>query len=70
LPFLIKDPDVESMESHLRRGGYSGGGRTRRQPDVAIFRNGEDRIFALLDRCPHKSGSLLRQRLAASVKKT
>jgi nitrite reductase (NADH) small subunit len=28
------------------------------QPDVAIFRNGEDRIFALLDRCPHKGGPL------------
>jgi nitrite reductase (NADH) small subunit len=27
-------------------------------PDVAIFRNGEDRIFALLDRCPHKGGPL------------
>jgi nitrite reductase (NADH) small subunit len=28
------------------------------QPGVAIFRNGEDRIFALLDRCPHKGGPL------------
>jgi nitrite reductase (NADH) small subunit len=27
-------------------------------PDVAIFRNGEDRVFALLDRCPHKGGPL------------
>ena len=27
-------------------------------PDVAIFRNGEDKIFALLDRCPHKGGPL------------
>jgi nitrite reductase (NADH) small subunit len=26
--------------------------------DVAIFRNGEDKIFALLDRCPHKGGPL------------
>ena len=26
--------------------------------DVAIFRNGEDRVFALLDRCPHKGGPL------------
>src|SRR5213595_1666480 len=25
---------------------------------VAIFRNGEDKIFALLDRCPHKGGPL------------
>ena len=28
------------------------------QPDVAIFRNSEDKIFALLDRCPHKGGPL------------
>ena len=27
-------------------------------PDVAIFRNAEDRVFALLDRCPHKGGPL------------
>jgi nitrite reductase (NADH) small subunit len=26
--------------------------------DVAIFRNGEDQVFALLDRCPHKGGPL------------
>jgi nitrite reductase (NADH) small subunit len=25
---------------------------------VALFRNGEDRVFALLDRCPHKGGPL------------
>lgn len=27
-------------------------------PDVAIFRNSEDKIFALLDKCPHKGGPL------------
>ena len=26
--------------------------------DVAIFRNAEDTVFALLDRCPHKGGPL------------
>ena len=26
--------------------------------DVAIFRNQQDQIFALLDRCPHKGGPL------------
>ncbi|MDH0049471.1 nitrite reductase small subunit NirD [Comamonas terrigena] len=26
--------------------------------DVALFRNAEDEIFALLDRCPHKGGPL------------
>jgi nitrite reductase (NADH) small subunit len=28
------------------------------QPGVAIFRNGDDKIFALLDHCPHKGGPL------------
>ena len=27
-------------------------------PTVAIFRNAEDQVFALLDRCPHKGGPL------------
>jgi nitrite reductase (NADH) small subunit len=31
--------------------------RTRRG-DVAIFRNREDEVFALFDRCPHKAGPL------------
>ena len=26
--------------------------------DVAIFRNSEDQVFAVLDRCPHKGGPL------------
>ncbi|MGN6702851.1 MAG: nitrite reductase small subunit NirD [Burkholderiaceae bacterium] len=26
--------------------------------DVAVFRNAEDHVFALLDRCPHKGGPL------------
>lgn len=26
--------------------------------DVAIFRTGTDKVFALLDRCPHKGGPL------------
>jgi nitrite reductase (NADH) small subunit len=26
--------------------------------DVAVFRNGEGQVFALLDRCPHKGGPL------------
>ena len=28
------------------------------KPDVAIFRNSEDKVFALVDRCPHKGGPL------------
>ena len=27
-------------------------------PAVAVFRNAEDKVFALLDRCPHKGGPL------------
>jgi nitrite reductase (NADH) small subunit len=26
--------------------------------DVALFKNGSDEVFALLDRCPHKGGPL------------
>lgn len=26
--------------------------------NVAVFRNSEDKVFALLDRCPHKGGPL------------
>ena len=26
--------------------------------DVAVFRNAEDQVFALLDRCPHRGGPL------------
>jgi nitrite reductase (NADH) small subunit len=27
-------------------------------PNVAVFRNTENKVFALLDRCPHKGGPL------------
>ena len=30
----------------------------QRGVDVAVFRNSEDQVFALLDRCPHKGGPL------------
>jgi nitrite reductase (NADH) small subunit len=26
--------------------------------NIAVFRNGEDEVFALLDKCPHKGGPL------------
>jgi nitrite reductase (NADH) small subunit len=29
-----------------------------RGADVAVFRTADDRVFALLDRCPHKGGPL------------
>jgi len=37
------------------------GARRVRRPagaDVAVFRGADDRVFALLDRCPHKGGPL------------
>ena len=37
------------------------GARVVRRPaaaDIALFRNADDRVFALLDRCPHKGGPL------------
>ena len=37
------------------------GARSVRRPagvDVAVFRTADDRVFALLDRCPHKGGPL------------
>jgi nitrite reductase (NADH) small subunit len=30
----------------------------REAGDIAVFRNAEDEVFALLDRCPHKGGPL------------
>lgn len=30
----------------------------RAEGDIAVFRNAEDEVFALLDRCPHKGGPL------------
>jgi nitrite reductase (NADH) small subunit len=29
-----------------------------RDADIAVFRTADDRVFALLDRCPHKQGKL------------
>jgi nitrite reductase (NADH) small subunit len=37
------------------------GARRVRRPDgteIAVFRTADDRVFALLDRCPHKGGPL------------
>ncbi len=32
--------------------------KRERGMDVAVFRNDQDEVFALLDRCPHKGGPL------------
>ena len=44
----VDDIPVLGSRRVARKGG----------PEVAIFRNAEDKIFALLDRCPHKGGPL------------
>lgn len=32
--------------------------RSARHGDIAIFRNGDDEVFAVHDKCPHKHGPL------------
>jgi nitrite reductase (NADH) small subunit len=32
--------------------------RSERHGDIAVFRNAEDEVFAVHDRCPHKGGPL------------
>lgn len=42
--------DIPSLGARvLRREGHT---------DIAIFKNSEDKVFALLDECPHKKGPL------------
>ena len=56
---LVRDPidwiDVGAVTDVPLRGA-------RRVPtptgDVAVFRTGDNRLFALVDRCPHKGGPL------------
>jgi nitrite reductase (NADH) small subunit len=45
---LVKDIPVLGSRRVARERGI----------DVAVFRNDEDGVFALLDRCPHKGGPL------------
>ena len=45
---FLADIPVLGARRVNRREGYA----------IAIFRNAEDRVFALLDRCPHKGGPL------------
>jgi nitrite reductase (NADH) small subunit len=50
------------METHLPRRRHPAlGSRRVARPQgmaVAVFRNDQDQVFALLDRCPHKGGPL------------
>lgn len=45
---LVKDIPVLGSRRVARAQGM----------DVAVFRNEQDQVFALLDRCPHKGGPL------------
>lgn len=48
--------DVGALEGIPRRGARTvpvAGGE-----EIAVFRTGEDRVFALVNRCPHKGGPL------------
>ncbi len=48
--FICKVDDIPVLGSRrvARANGHA----------VAVFRNAEDKVFALLDRCPHKGGPL------------
>jgi len=48
--FICKLDDIPVLGS--RRLARAAG------PEVAIFRTADDRVFALLDRCPHQGGPL------------
>lgn len=47
--------EIGTVEAIPRRGARR---VETRLGAVAVFRTGEDEIFALLDRCPHKGGPL------------
>ncbi len=46
--------DIPVLGSRIVQRGAAAQGKV----DVAVFRNSEDKVFALLDRCPHKGGPL------------
>ncbi len=48
--------DIGPLDVIARRGSRVV--RSPRHGDVAVFRTADDRVFALLDRCPHKGGPL------------
>ena len=48
--FLCRVDDIPRLGA--RRVTRAHGG------DIAVFRTADDRVFALLDRCPHKGGPL------------
>ncbi|MBC7413838.1 MAG: nitrite reductase small subunit NirD [Herminiimonas sp.] len=53
---ICKVTDIPVLGSRVVKRAVAAGAPA--VPDVAIFRNSEDTVFALLDRCPHKGGPL------------
>ena len=51
---ICKVKDIPVLGSRVVQRGLA----WQELPSVAIFRNSEDKVFALLDRCPHKGGPL------------
>ena len=51
---ICKVTDIPVLGARVVQRSHDGQALT----DVAIFRNGEDKVFALLDQCPHKGGPL------------
>lgn len=47
--------DIGSLETIPRQGARV---VKTAAGDIAVFRTGDDRVFALRDRCPHKGGPL------------
>lgn len=44
--------DIPVLGARVVEGAAADGG------DIAVFRNGENKVFALRDKCPHKGGPL------------
>lgn len=53
---ICKVTDIPVLGSRVVRRPVAAGAQP--VPNVAIFRNSEDTVFALLDKCPHKGGPL------------
>jgi nitrite reductase (NADH) small subunit len=47
---------IGALEDVPRRGARTV--RLEGGPPIAVFRTGEDEVFALIDRCPHRGGPL------------
>ena len=53
-----RDWIVVGRLDEIPRRGARRIGRPGSAPPIAVFRTSEDRVFALVDRCPHRGGPL------------